>query len=177
MSAKVLIIVSQENFQPAEYMDTRQELEKAGIEVKVATAFGRKAYASDGTSLHPDFAFKNVNLDDFKAIAVIGGPGALSLGRNADFLKFIQEADAKEKIIAAICVSPLNLAKAGLLRGKKVTVWCDLGKTQAREIAGYGAQYVNEPVVVDGRFITANGPNAAKDFGKKIAEVLQTKGE
>ena len=39
MSANVLIVVSQENFQPAEYMDTRQELEKAGFEVFLEEVF------------------------------------------------------------------------------------------------------------------------------------------
>ena len=36
-----------------------------------------------------------------------------------------------------------------------------------------GATFVDEQVVVDGKIITANGPEAAEAFGKKIVELLQ----
>jgi len=35
-----------------------------------------------------------------------------------------------------------------------------------------GATFVNKPVVVDGNVITANGPGAARDFGRTIAKEL-----
>jgi protease I len=35
-----------------------------------------------------------------------------------------------------------------------------------------GAVFVDQPVVVSGRIVTANGPAAARDFGKALVEVL-----
>ena len=168
---KILIIVSQEDYQPVEYKDTRDELEKAGYSIDVASVEQGTAKAIDSSSVKV-ISVKDASLDDYKAVAVIGGPGALSLGESDNFINLIKEAASKGLVIGAICVSPLNIAKAGVLEGKKATVWCDAEKSQGRELEGYGAEFVDEPVVVDGRTITANGPSAAKDFGKKIAEVL-----
>jgi len=169
---KILLIVSQKDYQPKEYADTRSELEAAGYSVDVASITTDTATAADGSTLAPDLAVKDANIDDYKAVALIGGPGALSLGGHAEVLDLIKNTKDSGKIIAAICISPITLAKAGILSGKKATVWTDAEKTQAAELEQAGAEFVDEAVVQDGNIITANGPPAAKAFGKKIAEAL-----
>ena len=76
--------------------------------------------------------------------------------------------------MAAICIAPEILAKAGVLKEKKATVWSssiDQGPVEFLE--NEGAEHVEEPVVVDGKIITGNGPEAATEFGQKIVEVLR----
>jgi protease I len=41
-----------------------------------------------------------------------------------------------------------------------------------KEMEKGGATYVDQPVVVSGRIVTANGPPAAREFGKALVEVL-----
>ena len=60
------------------------------------------------------------------------------------------------------------LANAGILEGKKATVWY----SEAGRIEAKGAVYVNKSVVKDGNIITASGPQAAEEFGKTIAQTL-----
>ena len=51
------------------------------------------------------------------------------------------------------------------------TVWNEDNK-QAEILTKGGAEFVNQNVVVDGKIITANGPHAAEEFGKKVLEAL-----
>lgn len=169
---KILLIIAQQGYQPLEYADTRSELESAGYSIDVASITTATATASDGSTTKPDLAVKDANLEDYLAVVLIGGPGALSLGGHAEVLDLIKNANNAGKIVAAICISPLNLAKSGILSGKQATCWTDTEKSQASELEAAGATFVDKPVVQDGNIITANGPHAAKAFGKKIAEVL-----
>ena len=64
-------------------------------------------------------------------------------------------------------------AKAGVLDGKKATVWSSpTFKESVETLEANGAIYVNESVVVDGNIITANGPEAAEEYGKTILDKL-----
>jgi protease I len=169
---KALLVVAQTDFQPVEYGDTRAELKKAGIEVKVASFEEGEAIGADGSKINVDFAIKEVNTNDFDAVVLIGGDGAAKqLVGNQDVIELVQSADNDHKVIAAICIAPVVLAQARILRDRKATVWNEDGK-QEEILSAQGAIFTDEPVVADTRIITANGPPAAKEFGKKIVEVL-----
>ncbi|MBW2978260.1 DJ-1/PfpI family protein [Candidatus Woesearchaeota archaeon] len=171
--AKALIVVSQTDFQPIEYKDTRDELEKAGIEVEAASFEKAEAIGADGTKIDVDVAIKEVNINDYDAVVLIGGDGAAKqLVGNPDVIELVQSADNSHKIVAAICISPVILAQARLLKDRKATVWNGDGK-QEEILAAEGAKYVEQDVVVDSKIVTANGPPAAKKFGKTIADMLK----
>ena len=84
-------------------------------------------------------------------------------------MNLAKDADAKGKVVAAICIAPRILANAGLLEGVKAT--CYESETEA--IKKLGADFQPNDVVRDGKFVTANGPHAATDFGKAIAQALE----
>jgi protease I len=65
------------------------------------------------------------------------------------------------------------LAKAGVLKGKKATVWSSsLDRGPVKILKENGVIYEDKDVVQDGKIITANGPGAAEEFGQKLAEAL-----
>jgi len=71
-------------------------------------------------------------------------------------------------------ISPVILAKAGALKGKKATVWSSpLDRSPIKILEAQGAEFVDEKVVWDGNIITGNGPDAAREFGKTIADALE----
>ncbi|MBW2965667.1 DJ-1/PfpI family protein [Candidatus Woesearchaeota archaeon] len=168
---EILVIVAQKDFQPVEYGDTKAELEKAGYDIDVASIKTDVAVGADNSEVKPDVAVKDADLSKYKAIVLIGGPGAHKLGEYDEVLDLIKEADKQGKVAAAICIAPTILAKAGVLEGRKATVWNGDGK-QGDVLTSAGAEFIDESVVQDGKIVTANGPAAAKDFGKKIVEVL-----
>jgi protease I len=72
------------------------------------------------------------------------------------------------KVVGAICAAPVILAKAGLLKDKKATVYPDHEYT----LKQYGAIYTGEAVTVDGNIITGNGPESSRAFGQAVAKQI-----
>lgn len=74
-----------------------------------------------------------------------------------------RQAESADGGIAAICAAPaLVLGVEGLLRGHKATCYPGFeGKL-------LGAEYVDAPVVTDGRFVLGNGPASALKWALAI---------
>ena len=73
-----------------------------------------------------------------------------------------------EKVVAAICIAPSILVNAGILNGRRATAF----PSERDNINAVGT-FTGKPVEVDGKIITANGPEAAAEFGKKIADAIK----
>jgi protease I len=147
-------------------------LERAGIEVKTASNKMGTAIGADGGDTQVDLLVSQVNPADFDATIFVGGPGCLDSLDNEDSYRVARETVSQEKVLAAICISPVILAKARVLEGKRATCWTDPLGSQAKILREKGAIFEKKSVVVDGKFITANGPGAAEEFGKTIVEIL-----
>ena len=168
----VLLLVAQQGFQSKEYFDTKQELEDAGIAVTTAAPMRDEAVSHKGEDIVPDLALSEVKLSDYDGVFAIGGPGALEYLDNEETARIFKEAqELKNYPYGAICISPRILAKAGALSGKRATGWDNDGKLQDI-FDNHGVIRVKDTVVADGIVVTADGPLAAHDFGKKIAEVI-----
>jgi len=171
---KVAIVVAFVDFKDEECFIPKEILEKAGFKVDVVSNNLGIAHGAAGGELKVDFVIDQFKVDDYQAIIFIGGPGCLKNLDNQFSYQVAQEAVSQNKILAAICISPVILAKAGILEGRKATVWSStLDKSPVKTLQENGAIYQDEKVVVDGNIITANGPAAAQAFGQKIIETLK----
>jgi protease I len=74
------------------------------------------------------------------------------------------------KVVAAICLAPVVLARAGILKGKKATYFNS--PVSFREMRAGGAVLVDKAVVTDSRIVTANGPAAAAEFADAFIRTL-----
>lgn len=170
---KAVMIVSFRDFRDAEYFVPKEILENAGIEVKTASNKKGTAIGADGGDANVDLLVSEVNPSEFDAVIFVGGPGALEALDNENSYRVAKETLANDKILAAICISPIILAKAGVLQGKKATVWSStLDKSPIKVLENNGAIFQKENVTVDGKIITANGPQAVKEFGAIILKLL-----
>ena len=170
---KLAYIVAHKNFQDKEYFIPREILEGVGIEVDTYSNKEGEARGSEGGDV---FAknIKDIKVNHYDGVVLAGGSGAPKYLDNDEVYSLLNEFKQKGKLVSAICISPIILAKAGLLRGKKATVWSsDMDKSAIETIKDEGAEYVEKKVVSDGRIITANGPEAAKDFGVEIVGSLK----
>lgn len=164
----VLIIIAQEGYQDHEYAGTRKGLEDAGYEITIASsAVGTCAGGYEGSE-EATLALKEVDVSAFEKVAFIGGPGAAALMDDKEAHRIARETLEQGKKLGAICIAPTILARAGVLKGKKATVW-DSGGEQAAILESGGASYTGEDVTVDGDIVTANGPPAAEEFGRVLA--------
>jgi protease I len=170
---RFLFVLAWRNFRDVEFFAPKEILEKAGIELKIASNKKGLALGADGGEVKIDFLLSEILVDDFDGVAFVGGPGCLKNLDNQESYRLIQEFFSKGKIVSAICIAPVILAKAGILKGKKATVWSSpLDKTGIEILEKAGAEYLNESVVVDGKIVTANGPQAAQEFGKTLIDLL-----
>ena len=75
------------------------------------------------------------------------------------------------KTVAAICLSPVVLARAGILRDKECTAFI----TAKEELIKNGGKYQDKGVVVSGNIVTAKGPEYATEFAIAVADVMMNR--
>ena len=165
---KVLLIVAPGGFRDEELFETKAELEAAGAATAVASKKTGTITGMLGGKASATLALAEASASDFDAVVFIGGGGSSVYFNDSAAHALAKEAAGQGKILAAICIAPSILANAGLLHGKKATCF----SSEASNLRAKGANYSGQPVTIDGKIITANGPGAAKEFGRKIAEAL-----
>ena len=171
---KIAMIVAYKDFRDEEYFVPRGIFDEAGFAVKVVSDEIGTAQGADGGDVNIDIDLSDLDVSDFDAVVFIGGPGALNHLDNGEAYKIARDTLAQNKILAAICISPTILAKAGVLNGKKATVWTSpLNKEAENVLEQNGAIYQDEKVVQDGNIITADDPSSAKEFANKIVDALK----
>jgi len=173
---KSLIIIAFRDFQDMEYLIPKKILEKAGIETKTISSKKGVAVGVFGETVLIDETISEVKIDDYDSLIFVGGGGCLPYLDNQDSYNIIKDAVVKNKLLAAICISPVILAKAGVLKDRKVTVWnSPIDQFAVRKLKENKAIYQKDPVVVDNKIITARGPEVAGLFGEAIVESLTKK--
>jgi protease I len=165
---KVAMIIAQDGFRDEELLEPKEALENAGVEVKVASTTLNYAKGMLGAKVKPDILISDINVKDFDAIVFVGGAGSSQYWDDPLAHKLAKDAVTQGKILAAICIAPVTLAKAGVLNGKRATVW----SSEAGQLKAGGADYTGRPVEKDGNIITATGPAQAREFGKEILKAL-----
>lgn len=171
---KIAMIVAYKDFRDEEYFVPRGIFDNAGTEVKVTSNKLGTAQGSEGGEVKVDIKTSDLNVSDFDVIVFIGGSGAPKNLDNQDSYRIAKDAIAQNKLLCAICIAPAILAKAGILNGKKATVWTSaLNKDAQKVLEENGALYQKDPVVEDGKIITADGSAVAKDFAEKIIDALK----
>lgn len=165
---KVLMVIAPENFRDEEYLEPRRILENKGCVVTVASTTTKPARGMLGMTVTPDTTIDRVRAGDYDAVLFVGGNGAEVLFGDRRAHLLAREAAAGSGTLGAICVSPTILANAGVLRGKRATVW----PAQSGSLAKGGASYTGQPVETDGRIVTADGPQSATRFGEALVRAL-----
>ena len=171
---KTAYIVAHKNFRDEEYFIPKEILEGVGITVDTFSDESGEARGTEGGVASVEI-LNNINPNDYEAIIIAGGEGAIKYLNNDEVKSLLNEFYQRGKLVAAICISPIILAEAGLLKDKKATVWSSgMNKSAVKKLKNKGVNYIDKQVVADGRIITANGPEAAKEFGRRIAINLKS---
>ncbi|HQT45252.1 MAG TPA: DJ-1/PfpI family protein [Candidatus Micrarchaeota archaeon] len=177
MAAKpsIAFVIAFENFRDEEFFVPYEHLKgKADCEVfstKTGMARGKL-----GGTFKVDKLIDAINPQAFDAIVYIGGPGTPSVRAYPKAVEKAKEMNAGGKSVCAICWAPTILAKAGVLAGRKATCWLgfddEYGIPTDKVLMKYGAVYEKKGAVQDGKIITADGPEHAKDFALLIGKAL-----
>ncbi|HVP25230.1 MAG TPA: DJ-1/PfpI family protein [Methanomicrobiales archaeon] len=168
---KLLLVIAPERFRDEELFEPLSVFRKAGIACDIASVKAGTCTGMLGGHCDATIELARAVPEGYDGIVVIGGAGSPEfLWGNSRLRALVSDFAKAGKLVAAICLSPVVLARAGVLAGRRATVF-----RSPDSVAGMregGANLVNDPVVVDGNFITANGPGAARKFGEEIVSAL-----
>lgn len=168
---RVLLVVTPTQFRDEEVFGIRSALEKTGVRVSIGSLTARTCHGMLGGTVEADTAIADANAGDFDALVLAGGSSVPALLWKDKALGTLVSAMAESnKPVAAIGLSTVVLAKAGLLKGKRATV--HYLPEALDELKNAEAAYVKEPVVVEGRLITAEGPSSVDGFASALSDAL-----
>ena len=171
---KIAMIIAFKDFRDEEYFIPKQVLKSAGSKITTVSSELGKAIGTYGGEVNVDTTLDKLKIDDFEAVIFIGGSGALKYVEDETCWKIAKEKVLKDKVLGAICIGPVILARAGVLSGKKATVWSSpMDKSAVKTLKEEGAIFEDSQVVEDGNIVTANGSEAARKFGETIVNLLE----
>jgi protease I len=168
---KVVIAIAPEKYRDEELAAPVAALNKAGIAFDIASTRPGTCTGMLGGKIIAGISFDDIDPKNYNGLIIIGGSGCQEHLWEDDLLvRLAIYFHETGKVVAAICLAPVILAKAGILKQKKATVYDS--STAVLEMKKGKAILVGKPVVTDSRIITANGPFAAKEFAAAVVKEL-----
>jgi len=166
--AKAVMLLA-EGFEEVEALTIVDVLRRCNVEVDVAGVNGAHIVGAHKVKVIPDKQIDDVVVEDYDAIILPGGsPGYVNLRRNPRVVEMVKKAFEENKVVAAICAAPSVLGDAGILQGKKATIYPGMED----EIKNAGGEVENKLVVQDDNIVTSRGPSTAILFALKLASLL-----
>lgn len=168
-SKKVAILV-EKNFEDTEFQIPYNALQAAGAEVTVLGSRMNETYTGKQgkASIKPDATTTETLAEDFAAVVIPGGMAPDTMRTNMKTVRFVQDAMEQGKLVAAVCHGPQVLIEGDLLKGKRATGFRAIRK----DMQNAGANFVDEPLVVDGNLITSRQPSDLPIFTTAILRRL-----
>jgi len=182
MPKRILLLLA-EGFEPLEAAGFTDVLGWANIDgdepIELVSAGLRpRLRATFGFSVIPDALVADLDLDSFDALAVPGGFDGAGFYEDAlsePFLAVIRHFEARGKTVASVCVASLALGAAGVLQGRRATTYHQVGGQRKGQLEAYGAQFVDEAIVIDGKLMTSTGPGTAIEVAFALLRDLTSK--
>lgn len=161
--ATALVLLA-DGFEEIEAVTIIDVLRRGEVSVTTASLGGKSVSGSHDIVLEADTLLERVSVSDYDALVLPGGPASKTLREDARAQAAIKQAAETGKLVAAVCAAPTALEVAGVLRGKRATVY------PGNQLPS--AHFVEERVVEDGNVITSRGPGTTMAFALKVVERL-----
>ncbi len=175
LQGKKVAVLMTDGVEQVEYTEPRHFLEQHGARVTLVSPKPQGAQIQGFRHLTPADHFvvemdvRDARPGDFDALMLPGGvanPDQLRLSDEA--IGFIREFAREDKPIAAICHGPWTLIDAGIVEGKSLTSWPSLKE----DLRNAGANWKDQPVVVDGKLVTSRKPDDIPAFDEAMLREL-----
>ncbi|MEG2269820.1 MAG: DJ-1/PfpI family protein [Bacilli bacterium] len=161
---KLLTIIT-DGFEDLETIGTIALLRRANLEVTIAALNGPTVKGKYEIALTNLPLLKDLNIKDYDALFIPGGPQYQELKNSKLVLDTILSFANADKIVASICAGPTILGELGLLKNKNYTCFTSMN-------ADFGGKYFPNYAVRDGNIITGISAAGTIDFAILIVEAL-----
>lgn len=161
---KTALLLLADGFEEIEAVTIIDVLRRGNVSVTTASLAGKHVRGSHDIAIESDALLESVNVDNFDALVLPGGPASKTLREEPRVQSAIKKAAASGKLVAAVCAAPIALEAAGVLEGKRATSYPGNPLPSAK--------FVEERVVEDGNIVTSRGPGTSMAFALKLVERL-----
>lgn len=177
---KILLLLANgfETFEASVYIDVigwnlelgdgSTQLYTAGMQKEVKSTFNQCFVV--------DYLIDDINVNEFDALAIPGGFEVYGFYKDAYHEKFSNLIKAfynADKFVSSICVAALPIAKTGILKNKKGTIYSS--EIRRKELSDFGVDVVDQPIVQEGKITTSWNPSTAVDVALLLLQQLTSK--
>ncbi len=165
---KALVLLA-EGFEDIEAVATIDVLRRGGVDVTSASVGASlQVPSSHGITMTADARLRDLEENSaWDAVILPGGmPGTKNLAGSPEVIALLRRQKEAERLICAICAAPTVLVGAEVLDAD-THVTC-----YPASVVDLDRPSANVPVVVDGNFITGQGPGSALLFALVVLKVL-----
>lgn len=171
INKKVICLVDEE-FEDLELWYPIYRVREEGAEVHLVGAEKGRTYTGKyGVPAVSDYAFDEIDSNDYDAILVPGGWAPDKLRRYNKVLQMIKEMDAAGKPIGQICHAGWVLISAKILEGRKVTSTPGIKD----DMENAGSEWFDEAVVVDSNIVSARRPPDLPPYAKAFCDAIASR--
>jgi protease I len=172
MSSKALAVVLAEDiYEDLELQYPRLRLIEAGFDVRVVGPKKDHTYTSKyGYPVTTDAVAGDIDPTQVKVLCVPGGYAPDRIRRYPECNDLVAQAFAAGAVVGMVCHAGWVPISAGIVKGKRVT---SVGAIKD-DLENAGAQWVDEPCVVDGNLVSAQLPKDLPAMMEAILEKVQS---
>ena len=165
---KVAYLIS-DDFEDLELWYPTLRLREEGITVHFVGEKAKQTYIGKyGVPAVSDYSFVDIDINSYDGLLVPGGWAPDKLRRFPEVLEMVRVMNVQKKPIGIICHAGWVLSSADILKDRKVTSTPGIKD----DLTHAGAQWVDEPVVVDGNLVSGRRPPDLPQYGKAFADLL-----
>ena len=166
----VLVVLPTSDYAETTMRYARSALYNVHVGTRVVAAQDEEMLVGElQDELQPDGLLKDASMDDYSGVIFCGGPGALQLAEDPDAQRLAKEAAAQKKMIAAWGHSSAVLARAGIVKGKRIT-----GDPSVRTmLEKAGAKFTGHQLERHDPFVTAFDDAVGFRFGKALVAAVR----
>lgn len=169
LQGRKILVLAADYFEESELLYPVIRLREENADVVVAGVTRDAVKGKSGYGPYPvDVAADEVDAAEFDAVVVPGGFAPDLLRRSSQVLDLVRHFDAAGKPLAIVCHGGWVPVSAGILRDRTVTSVAAIRD----DLVNAGANWIDEPVVVDRNLISAQLPRDLGPWMKALITAL-----
>ena len=162
------IVLAEDSYQELELWYPLLRLREAGVDTRVVGPSATAYTSKYGYPVQADLAAATAVAQRWDAVVIPGGYAPDRMRRHPEMVQLVRDAAQRGSVVAAICHAGWLLCSADILRGRRVTSFSAIRD----DLVHAGAEWVDEPCVVDGNLITSRKPEDLPVFCQALLAAL-----